>query len=1260
MESFRDGQFGPLEPLQPYPIDVPEPPGGRPRVRRWLYPVGLNIFQGGPGTEGLMLTNFQMQEDYAEQPSVPRALIESCKNDILNLIGDDLSENIVPTPQAEKAMQGNPGKRKDFESRKDEVLDFFANPDPDGHTTCFSDWLSTLLEDNLVIDAVAVNIQPTAKKGSGPAGSSLGALATVSGDMIKPLIDIHGGRPRPPQSSFQQIAWGIARVDLMDLLADFGPDSTLDDLTALNPILESLMEEADQFGADQLLYCVQNRRPRPAIYGFSPMAQSMLAAGILFARQMWQFQWFQSGSLPAVFLDPGESVATAEEARQLQEAINMLGGDLGARHQVIVIPPGGKVIDQKPVDLTSQIDEWLVALLCMGFGKSISDLGLTPKIAAMMSPAASKGAAKQAADRTTKASTIPRSKCFKDQLFDRVIRKHLGQSDMMWSWGIEEGGESLADKIQQEINLVGGQLSTIDESRIRLGWEPLGLPETTVPIVKIATGVVPLGSPAMEALAEKPEPPTPPGLPPGAGPAGALPPGKPKPPGGGNGNGNGAKPKPPAKPGGSGVAAPVSDAHAGARTAEAAGPKPTDSKGGNGQATKSALAGVSAECEILRRHLKRGRPLDAFVGKRLSPGALHAGAGMSAPDAIVYAVTKAAKRQVRRDAVLDPLRAHVGASVAALGRQVAAGTLTAAAFVPAATGVLSDAYSDAYTAGSDHAAQDLNGTPVAEWDDEATARAQAQVPYLSGFAEALAGMAILAGIGGDATDPASDPSISQPMTLDELAARADLYGSTVTAPYEEAYVTTGAEALDNPVTVWHAAMDDATCPTCETLDGEEFTSEDDLPFWPGDGGFGDDGDGCSGGPLCRCFLEMKESSSPAAATLAESDQPSGARDAQDQIDAMNATGKSYVTRDEALAAFHGATDKDFGAGGIPGPGGPVVVAPFDLTGPGNRRVPNNVGERGKRKKPKKAKAATMTKDAAGYVEKAPAGRRCDQCSMFRLNPPDFESGACTLVQGLIDAGATCDHWEKAGKGKAAPANAVTAEPIAAGLAVRAESTGRVLVLQRALADDDEFGDPAAGKLEFGGGHIEPGELPFEAACREWSEEVGAPCPDGKIVATWQSQDGVYLGFVMSVPDENLPINLDYPRVENPDAPLHAKPETCMWMDVADLIDNPAVRAELALSAPWYELRTPIATDSVTVYRGLSADFAAKATKGMLVFDEADTAAVTDLSLLDAEPFVAAITGLAVVKGAVKIPAGTVLEVVGVDGRLIHFTEHKEN
>lgn len=600
------------------------------------YPVGWNVMVGGPGTEGVMLAGYQVQEDFAEQPTIPRFCIEICRTDILNLIGEDLSENIIPTPSAEKAMQGNPAKRKDFESRKDEIMSFFDNPDPDGHATGFVDWMSQLLEDNIVIDAMAVNIVPTLRKGAGPAGSSLGGLVPISGDMIKPLLDIHGGRPRPPQPAYQQIAWGVPRVDLMDLLADFGPDTKLDDLTELNPILDSLMEEQDQFGADQLLYVVQNRRLRTP-YGFSPLAQSLLAASVLVARQTWQLDFYRSGSLPTVFLDPGPSIATAEEARQLQEAINMLGGDISAKHQVIVLPPGSKVQDQKPVDLTSQFDEWLAALMCMAFGLSISDLGLTPKIAAMQSPAASKGAAQTAADRSTKRSTMPRARVFK-QMFDRIIQRHLNQQDMMWSWGITEGGESLDSKITQEIELVKGCISSIDESRIRLGWEPLGMPETSVPVLMTPTMIIPLGSDAMAnaqaSLAPPPEPVAAPVAPPElGGPPKALPPGSapPKAPAAAK-----APPKPagtqpaktPAKaPAGASKkpAEAVTPAHAAARTVESGSDHRSSGTNGSTARSKAAMAAVTAECEILRRHLRRGRPLDGFIGKSLSVGALNAG-----------------------------------------------------------------------------------------------------------------------------------------------------------------------------------------------------------------------------------------------------------------------------------------------------------------------------------------------------------------------------------------------------------------------------------------------------------------------------------------------------------------------------------------------------------------------------------------------------------------------------------------------------------
>lgn len=57
-----------------------------------------------------------------------------------------------------------------------------------------------------------------------------------------------------------------------------------------------------------------------------------------------------------------------------------------------------------------------------------------------------------------------------------------------------------------------------------------------------------------------------------------------------------------------------------------------------------------------------------------------------------------------------------------------------------------------------------------------------------------------------------------------------------------------------------------------------------------------------------------------------------------------------------------------------------------------------------------------------------------------------------------------------------PANKA-ARPVAAGLAVHAADTGRILMLQRAQDDTD----PAAGMWEFPGGRLEAGETPLRAA-----------------------------------------------------------------------------------------------------------------------------------------------------------------------------------
>lgn len=140
----------------------------------------------------------------------------------------------------------------------------------------------------------------------------------------------------------------------------------------------------------------------------------------------------------------------------------------------------------------------------------------------------------------------------------------------------------------------------------------------------------------------------------------------------------------------------------------------------------------------------------------------------------------------------------------------------------------------------------------------------------------------------------------------------------------------------------------------------------------------------------------------------------------------------------------------------------------------------------------------------------------------------------------------------------------------AGLAVLAADTGRVLMLQRALVDDD----PAAGMWECPGGHLEPGESPLAAACREWSEETGHILPFVPDTAaalafgngpTWTS--GIYQGFVYQVPSEDVIDLTDRDAVTNPDDPGGDAIEALAWWEPAQLEGNRAVRPELLASLP---------------------------------------------------------------------------------------------
>ena len=132
--------------------------------------------------------------------------------------------------------------------------------------------------------------------------------------------------------------------------------------------------------------------------------------------------------------------------------------------------------------------------------------------------------------------------------------------------------------------------------------------------------------------------------------------------------------------------------------------------------------------------------------------------------------------------------------------------------------------------------------------------------------------------------------------------------------------------------------------------------------------------------------------------------------------------------------------------------------------------------------------------------------------------------------------------------------------VAAGLAVVAADTGRVLMLQRAL----DPADPAQGMWEFPGGCLDDDEDPQQAAAREWAEEVGCLLPvGGTWTGGWTSASGVYVGFVYVIDAETQVALAGRGVVMNPDDPDGDVFEAAAWWAPTALDGNPVVRAELA-------------------------------------------------------------------------------------------------
>lgn len=258
--------------------------------------------------------------------------------------------------------------------------------------------------------------------------------------------------------------------------------------------------------------------------------------------------------------------------------------------------------------------------------------------------------------------------------------------------------------------------------------------------------------------------------------------------------------------------------------------------------------------------------------------------------------------------------------------------------------------------------------------------------------------------------------------------------------------------------------------------------------------------------------------------------------------------------DQGLPALPGAPVAKEGEG-APAAGAPTAgittatgITSYDLIGSDADE------DEGRRSDPVTSSPATAAAKAKAAASRVPAMkseiasyRRFAKARLKDRDWRDFEFRAVGPITAhrLNDAGRLAVR-------KAAGEVAV------AGLAVLAADTGRVLMLQRALAVDD----PAGGTWECPGGHLDAGETPLRAAWREFAEETVCAPPPGVQTGSWTSPDGIYQGIVWTVDAEAFVPVRGGAQISNPDDPDGDMVEAIAWWDPADLPGNPAVRPEL--------------------------------------------------------------------------------------------------
>jgi hypothetical protein len=447
--------FAPGLPIIPGAIN-PLRPDGRPDPRRYEFQVAQNI-----NITETRLVPFKTLRGAADQIDILRRCVEVLKAKLAGLDYDIIvSDDATAAVAAETGFASLRAQQVAKEKFGPEIVrlkEFWHMPDP-GNGLLFTDWLNMLLEEVLVLDALAIWPQRTV-------GKDLHGLQILDGSTIKPLIDDRGMRPAPPYAAYQQILFGFPRSEFS------APDENV---------------TADgEFSSDELAYFIRNRRTT-TVYGYSPVERALPLADMYLRRQQWLRAEFTDGVIPSMMFETDATFGGNPDLLRAYENVfnDDLAGMTEQRKRARLLPAGLHPIEPAGYDqkFADTFDNFLVNSICGHFGVMPSEIGINPK-------SGLGGAGFQAGEGESSEviGLVPLAQ-WVGRTISQLSHVFLGMPrELEFTFMPSARNDSLSSAQEDDIRLKNGTLS-LNESRARVGLPLLDAEEADTPILMTTAG----------------------------------------------------------------------------------------------------------------------------------------------------------------------------------------------------------------------------------------------------------------------------------------------------------------------------------------------------------------------------------------------------------------------------------------------------------------------------------------------------------------------------------------------------------------------------------------------------------------------------------------------------------------------------------------------------------------------------------------------------------------------------------------------------